>query len=153
MCISHRLIPVLLGLLIACGGDLTLPDDTSPAALQVWSGNGQEGTVHSKLNDPLVVKLTDASARPIQGLAVVFQFTGDVPDAELTPEEATTDNLGRASAEVRLGTTTGTLQVEARLATTASLSATFLVTALEQDKKKDKKGNSGRDGDDDEDGD
>jgi len=145
----HRLIPVLLGsALIACGGDLTLPDDTSPAALQVVSGNGQEGTVGSKLRAPLVVRLTDASARPLQGLPVIFQFTGDVPDAELSPEEARTDSSGYASAEVRLGSNTGDLQVQARLATSEALNATFLLTATEKGKKKDKPGKGGGPGDD-----
>jgi hypothetical protein len=133
---SHRLIPFLLGsALIACGGDLTLPDDTSPAALDVWSGNGQEGTVRTKLDDPLVVRLTDGSARPLEGLAIVFEFTSDVPGAEVSPEQATTDTSGQASAEVRLGTSTGDLQVRARLATAASVNATFVVTAVERDKK------------------
>jgi hypothetical protein len=117
--------------------------------LQVWSGDRQEGTVRNKLADPLVVRLTDASARPVPGVAVVFQFAGDALDAELTPEEATTDDSGRASAEVRLGTSTGALRVEARLATAASLKATFLVTALERDRKKDKPGRGGGDDDDD----
>lgn len=154
MCIFHRLIPVLLGsALIACGGDLTLPDNTSPAALRVWSGNGQAGTVGSKLDDPLVVRLTDGSDRPLEGLAVVFEFTSDIPDAEVTPELATTDGSGRASAEVRLGTSTGELQVKARLATAASLNATFLLTALERDKKKDDSGKGGGHGDDDDDDD
>ncbi|HWN18333.1 MAG TPA: hypothetical protein VNO19_05400 [Gemmatimonadales bacterium] len=149
---SHRLIPVLLGsALIACGGDLTLPDNTSPAALEVWSGNGQEGTVRTKLDDPLVVRLTDGSARPLEGLAIVFEFTSDVPGAEVSPEQATTDTSGRASAEVRLGTSTGDLQVRARLATAASVNATFIVTAVERDKERDKRGKGG--GDDDEDDD
>jgi hypothetical protein len=142
----RRFSLVLATALTACGGDLTLPDDGSPAALQVWSGDGQGGTVGSKLADPLVVRLTDASARPLSGLAVVFQFTSDIPGAEVSPEEAMTDSAGRASAEVRLGTSTGELQVKARLATAASLTATFLVTAF--DKKKDKPGKGGgHDGD------
>jgi hypothetical protein len=142
---SHRLIPVLLGsALIACGGDLTLPDDTSPAVLEVWSGNGQEGTVRSKLEDPLVVRLTDVNARPLEGQAVVFEFTSEVPGAEVSPEQAITDSSGRAAAEVRLGTSTGDLQVQARLATAASVTATFIVTAVEPDKKKkDKPGKGG----------
>lgn len=149
MRIAYRRFSLVLATALgACGGDLTLPDDGSPAALQVWSGDGQQGTVGRKLNDPLVVKLTDASARPIPGAAVVFQFTSDVPDAELSPEEATTDSSGRASAEVRLGTSTGAHQVQARLASAASVNATFLVTALEREKKKDKDGGDGGDDDD-----
>lgn len=151
MCISYRLLSIALATaLTGCGGDLTLPDDSSPAALRAWSGDGQQGTVGSKLDDPLVVKLTDAGSRPMSGVPVVFQFTNDVPDAEVDAE-ATTNSEGLASAEVRLGTSTGTLQVQARLATTAALEATFVLTALEREKNKGGKG--GGHGDDEEDDD
>ncbi|MEP7227960.1 MAG: hypothetical protein ABI785_11400 [Gemmatimonadales bacterium] len=149
MCTPRRLFLVVLAALItACGGELTLPDDGSPAALRVFSGDRQEGTVGSRLNDPLVVELTDASARPIPGQAVVFEFTSNVPGAELTPEAAMTDSSGHAAAEVRLGTSTGGLQVNARLATAASLNATFLLTALEKKKNKPGRGGGGGNEDD-----
>lgn len=149
MCIAHRLISLLLAsTLAACGGDLTLPNANTPAALRAFSGDGQVGTVRSKLDDPLVVKLTDASSNPVPGVPIVFQFTSEVPEAEVTPSQATTDTNGLALAEVRLGTSAGTLRVQARLATPASLNATFTLTALERDKEKDKRG-KGNDDDDD----
>jgi hypothetical protein len=143
MCTPRRLSSLVLATaLTGCGGgSLTLPDDSSPAALRVVSGDGQQGTVGSRLDNPLVVKLTDASSRPIAGVAVVFQFTSDAPGAEVDPAQATTDGDGRASAEVRLGTSTGSLRVEARVASAGGLNATFVVTALER--KKDKGGHGG----------
>jgi len=148
MFIPYRLVSLILGALTGCGGgNLMLPDDDSPAALRAVSGDGQQGTVGKKLDKPLVVKLTDASSRPIAGVPVVFQFKIDIPDAEVDPAEAGTDSAGLASTEVRLGTSTGPHQVEARVAAAAGLSATFVVTALERDRGKDK-GGSG-DGDDD----
>ena len=99
-------------------------------ALRVVSGDGQQGTVGSRLEDPLVVKLTDASSQPIARVPVVFQFKTDVPDAEIDPAEVATDSAGRASAEVRLGTSTGPHEVEARVASAAALRATFVVTAV-----------------------
>jgi len=147
----HRLFSLVLATaLTGCGGgSLTLPDDGSPAALRAVSGDGQQGTVGSKLDDPLVVKLTDASSRPIGGVPVLFHFKSDVPDAEVDPAEAATDSEGVASAEVRLGTSTGSHQVEARVSAPAELSATFVVTAVERDHgKKGKGGGPGGDGDD-----
>jgi hypothetical protein len=137
MCISHRLFPLLLGsALTACGGDLTFPGEGSPAAiLRVESGDGQQGTVGSRLDDPLVVKLTNASSQPIADVRVVFQFKSEVPEAEVDPE-ATTDSDGLARAQVRLGASTGPLEIEARVATPAALSATFLVTAVERERGK-----------------
>ncbi len=147
MSISNRLLVIALASLLGgCGGDLTLPDDGSPAVLRALSGDGQAGTVGSRLDDPLVVELTDAGANPVFGVPIVFEFTGEVPEAEVTPSQATTDSNGLASAEVRLGTSAGTLRVQARVVTPAALNATFVLTALERDKKK---GKGGR-GDDDE---
>lgn len=150
MCTPYRAFPLVLALaLTGCGGSLTLPDDGSPATLRAISGDGQEGTIGSKLDEPLVVKLTDASAHPVAGVPVLFHFTSDVPAAELDPEQATTDSSGRASAEVRLGISTGSHQIEARVTSPAELSATFVVTALERDRGKRDKSNGGSGGDND----
>jgi hypothetical protein len=137
---------VLATALTGCGGGLMLPDDSARAALRAVSGDGQEGTVGSKLDSPLVVKLTNADSQPIAGVPVVFQFKSDVPDAEVDPTEDETDDDGLASAEVRLGTSTGSHEVEARVASPAALSATFVVTAVERDR-----GGGGGGGDDDDD--
>jgi hypothetical protein len=138
----------------ACSGELTLPenglppDDRSPASLRVVSGNGQEGTVGKRLDNPLVVRVVDASSRPVAGVPVVFQFQSDVPEAEVDPAEAATNGDGLATAEVRLGTETGTQSVEARVGE-PELSATFDLTALEHDTGKKGKGGHGHDDDDD----
>jgi hypothetical protein len=116
------------------------------------SGDGQQGTVGSKLENPLVVKLTDASSRPIAGVPIVFEFTSDVPAAQVDPEQGETNSEGVASAEVRLGSETGSHQVEARVVSGAELSATFVVTAVEREpgkKNKDGEGGHGEDDDDD----
>jgi hypothetical protein len=134
---SRRVFVVALGIaLTACGSDLTLPDDgspppddRSPAVLLVVGGDGQKERVGRKLNEPLVVLLTDASARPVAGVPVAFAFREAVPDAEVDPI-ATTDERGEASAEVRLGSTVGSHTVEARVAEPRDLLATFGVTAL-----------------------
>lgn len=148
MCIRYRLSSLVLATaLVGCSGNLTLPDDGSPAALTAVGGNGQEAPAGSRLDEPLVVKLTDASSRPIAGVPVVFEFKTDVPDAQIDPE-VETDSLGLASAEVRLGTSTGPHEVEARVATAAQLSAIFVVTATDRGKGG-KRGKGGGDDDDD----
>ena len=138
----------------ACSGNLVLPGDgpagdDSPAALKPVSGNGQEGTVGSELDDPLIVRVTDASSQPLEGVAVEFEFDGEVPDAMITPQ-AFTDSNGEAAAEVRLGTEAGPITVLAQVPEASDLHATFGLTAVPEDKK----GNGGgrdRDRDDDED--
>ena len=133
----------------ACSGDLILPSDDSPAALNRVSGNDQEGTVGSVLADLLVVRVTDASSQPIEGVAVDFRFDSDVPDAVVTPQ-ALTDSRGEAAAEVRLGTEAGPITVLAQVseASSSELRATFGLTAVAG---KGNKGKGGGDRDDDDD--
>lgn len=133
MSISYRLLCVVLGTsLAACGGgNLTLPNDGAPAALKVVSGDGQEGTVGSRLPDPLVVRLTDGAARPIPKVALVFSFQGTTLGGKIDPATVETDDAGFASVRVRLGSTTGPQTIEARMAQNAvpGVMATFGVTA------------------------
>jgi hypothetical protein len=134
---SLRLSGVLLILVLAqpgCGsGDLLLPGH--PTGLNPVSGDGQSGRVGSRLPDPLVVEVTDAEGRHVVGTAVEFTFASAIPDGAVTPATATTDEEGRASAEVRLGTVEGEQPVEARVAGAAdsTLRARFTLTALPQD--------------------
>jgi hypothetical protein len=123
--------------LAACGSDLTFPDDgspppddRSPAALLVISGDDQEARVGRRLSRPLVVRVTDASARGVPGVPVAFGFREAVPDAEVDPTIETTDEDGEASAQVTLGSTAGSHTIEARVAAPRNLVATFGVTAL-----------------------
>ncbi len=146
MCTSLRYWMILALLATSssgCSGDLILPSDDSPAALNRVSGNDQEGTVGSRLPDPLVVRVTDASSQPIEGVAVEFRFDGDVPDAVVTPQTLT-DSRGEAAAEVQLGTEAGPITVLAQVsqASSSELRASFGLTALEG---KGKKGKGGRD--------
>jgi len=142
-----RIIPLLLGVaVVACGGSLTLPSDGSTATLTVVSGDRQEGTVGSRLDQPLVVRLTDSRSQPVAGVPVVFSFESGTSEAEIYFPEAETDSDGRARAEVRLGTDAGTHIVEAAA---AELSATFDLNALEREKGKG--GGGGRGNGDDED--
>jgi hypothetical protein len=150
--IGHRIIPMLIGAaVVSCGGELTLPAEDGPASLRVVSGDDQEAPAGSRL-DPLIVEVLDARAQPIAGVTVVFRFETDTPEAEVTPE-AETSTDGRASAEVRLGTSAGTHIVEAHVsdASSGALRATFDLNALEGGKDKRKGRGHGHDDDDEED--
>ncbi len=163
--LSKRLLCIAVAAAVAgCSGDgLTLPGnegapappvDGAPAALAVHAGNGQQGTVGERLEEPLVVQLRDVGSRPVAGVAIVFRFQSDIPGAEVDPTEAETDDEGFASAEVRLGESAGSQPVEAQVVTASSLRATFnLIAHPEEDKKKDKGGRGGGGGHDDDDDD
>jgi hypothetical protein len=131
--LSHRVLYcVVTTSLFGCGGgDLILPDDKAPVALQAISGDGQEAPVGTRLPDPLVARVTDGAARPVEGVPLTFRFQGDFPGAELDPPSAQTNDSGRASTRVKLGTATGPYTVEAVVTQGApSLSTTFGVTAV-----------------------
>lgn len=138
------LCAAMISWIMACGGsDLTLPGDGSPSALRAFSGYDQEGTVGSKLPEPLVARLMDGASRPLGGVSVEFRFQNDEPAARIEPSEiVATNDSGFASVQVWLGTIAGSQTVEASLAdvTASDLRTTFGLTALEQ------KGNDG-DGD------
>ncbi|MFL5492778.1 MAG: Ig-like domain-containing protein [Gemmatimonadales bacterium] len=131
---SLRLPGVLLILILiqpGCGsGDLLLPG--GPTALTPVSGDGQSGVLGSRLPDPLVVEVSDEQGRRVAGATVDFVFAGDVPDGAVTPQTATTNEQGQASAEVQLGTVEGDQPVEARVAGDgdSTLRARFTLTAL-----------------------
>jgi hypothetical protein len=123
---------VLILALPGCGsGDLVLPGGP-PTGLTPVSGDGQSGLLGSRLPDPLVVKVTDAEGRLVAGTSVEFSFAAEIPGGVVTPQTATTDEQGQASAEVQLGTVEGDQPVEARVAggVDSTLRARFSLTAL-----------------------
>jgi hypothetical protein len=119
----------------ACGGDdLTLPGPGQPAALRILAGDGQRGPLGEALIDPLVVQLVDTEGLPIEGRAVVFRFTDDVPDAAIDPASAPTDADGHASVRARLGRRAGSQAIEALVpAPGEDLRVRFRLTALPPD--------------------
>jgi hypothetical protein len=130
----RTIFPILLSYLVlaasGCGADLTLPADSNPARLQAVSGSGQQGTVGTRLPDPLVVRLTDAAGREVANVPVEFRFQGDIPGAQFEPSIVPTDDTGFASVRVVLGTTAGDQIVEATVGSASSLQATFGITAV-----------------------
>jgi hypothetical protein len=106
------------GLLTAsCSGDsLTLPGDRQPAALDVVDGNNQSARVGAPLPEPVVVRLTDGSGRPVVGAAVDFRITSST-GGSLSPAASTTDESGEATSEWSLGEVAGMHTAEARVET------------------------------------
>ena len=111
-----RLSIVIACLLAACGGDdLVLPGDGS-MAIEVVDGNGQSGSVGELLTAPVVVKVTDASGDPVEGVTVDFALTSAGQGAEISPATARTGADGRAGAHILLGDKVGLQTGEARVA-------------------------------------
>ena len=81
-------VTALLALAGACGGgdDLLLPGAGEPATITVMQGDQQSGRVGEALAQPLIVSVTDASGRPVDGATVVFSLTDAAPGASITPD-------------------------------------------------------------------
>jgi protocatechuate 3,4-dioxygenase beta subunit len=113
-------------LLLSCGGsDLTLPSESSPAAISIQSGRTQNGTAGDTLQEPLIVKVVDRRGEPVVHQRVAFGIDPNVTGAEVTPDIATTNEEGLATAEWVLGAVTGTQTARATVVGMENLNVTF----------------------------
>ncbi|MBA3496372.1 MAG: Ig-like domain repeat protein [Gemmatimonadales bacterium] len=110
--------------MLACnGGDLVLPSEGEPAAIDVVEGDGQSGRVGVALVEPIVGRVTDSQGRPVADVPVAFVFTDVGGDATVAPDTATTNADGRASFLVVTGTRVGGSGAELRVSTAGGLRA------------------------------
>lgn len=121
--------------LAGCAGEsLVLPEEGTPARLTVVSGDGQEGRPGEWLGQPLVVEVRSGDGVLLPGVRVAFEFASSDATGAVDPGSVRTGSDGRAAAEVRLGTSTGTQLVVATVeepTPSAALRASFAVRAVE----------------------
>ncbi|MEP6688026.1 MAG: Ig-like domain-containing protein, partial [Gemmatimonadales bacterium] len=127
----HFAILIAFGLsasVAACGGDgLVLPNESRPAKIAIVAGDAQSAAVGAPLSQPIVVKVTDALDRPVEGQAVAF--TIDAGGGQVAPASVETGSDGEASAAWTLGSAAGQQRVQARIAGT-DLLLKFTASAL-----------------------
>lgn len=139
---SHLLLALLAAASAACGsssgGDATPVGPTGPtgpsirpAAIQLVSGNVQEGVVAAELPAPLVVRVVDAAGGPIAGQVVNFRVTAG--EGSVFAGVGLTSAAGLAQERWTLGSTAGIQTLEARAVDPATgaaiVFATFQATA------------------------
>src|SRR5688572_25336445 len=111
-----RCAPLLVGvvLFLSCKDTPTETDDTRiPAALDIVSGDEQNGVVGTELSNPLVVRVEDANGMPIIGQLVNFRITSG--GGSVFAGSGLTNALGIVQDRWTLGTSTSEIQrVEAR---------------------------------------
>jgi hypothetical protein len=99
-----------------------------PAAnLVSVSGNGQTGATGQPLTNAFVVKVTDASGKPVPGANITFAVTAGA--GTLNATSATSDSQGLASTILTLGPSAGTNTVTASSGTLAGSPIVFSATA------------------------
>lgn len=102
----------MLGVLAACGGDGgTGPSTNPPARLDALTDLARSAPVGTAMPGGIVVRVTDASGRPVQNAAVALAVT--LGNGSTTPRIATTDSKGQATATWTLGTIVGPNEVTA----------------------------------------
>jgi Bacterial Ig-like domain (group 1)/Filamin/ABP280 repeat len=134
---SLRLVLSLSALGFACGGDdLTLPNQGEPAAVEIFDGDRQNGTVGEALSDSLVVLVTDPFGDPVPGALVQWTAEGG---GSVDPGESTTDADGRAGTRRILGTAPTTYLtiaavegIEEVFFTSTALTARLVITSKTQ---------------------
>ena len=108
---------VLSAAVLACGGDLTLPDSSGAGLdLAKVAGDGQTGPVGEALPEPLVVRVSASSGQPVAGRKVAYLLS-EGASGRLDPDTAVTNSAGEALARWVLGPEPGSHSVVARLVT------------------------------------
>ena len=111
-----------------------------PFALEIISGDGQQGAPGSVLAQPLVVIVKDQNGNPLPDASVTFTVTGGDGrlSGQYTTQHVISDASGRATIPLTLGPRSGTYTVEVsigseELATFQAEGVETTVTALKGD--------------------
>ena len=95
----------------ACGGDSTSPSNGPAARIDALGDPSRSAQVGTTVPGGIVVKVTDASGRPVIGATVALAVT--LGNGVTMPRVATTDAKGQATATWTLGTIVGQNEVTA----------------------------------------
>ncbi|HET8622011.1 MAG TPA: Ig-like domain-containing protein [Gemmatimonadales bacterium] len=99
--------------LLACGSDrLLLPADAAPATLTVVAGNNQTAQVGEALAAAIVLRVSDATGRPVSGAHVSFQVASGT-GGSISPATGTTNSSGEVAAQWELGPQAGAQSAKA----------------------------------------
>ena len=113
--------PRLLALVVlaaACGRDSTSPSTGPAAHVAGATALDRSAVVASTITNALVVTVTDASGRVVQGASVAFAVTAG--NGSTSPRIATTNASGQATASWTLGTIAGDNEVTASVSGVAT---------------------------------
>lgn len=100
---------------------------TAPTDIRMIGGNDQTGRVGERLNDPLVVEVTDESGNPVSGVAVHWAAQGG---GSVSNETTNTNSDGQASVQRTLGPTPGEQTATASVNNLNGSPVTFVATAV-----------------------
>ena len=117
-------IALLAATTLRCGGDNV--DPRTPTTIAGVSGDGQTGNVGETLVDPLVVKVTDASGDPVEGVSVQWAVQGG---GSVSSATVATGSDGVSSVQRTLGPDVGDETTTASVSGLQGSPVTFTSTA------------------------
>ena len=124
-----RGLTLLLSVAAVACGDATRPAEAPrPTAIALFDGNNQQAEPGSALQQPLRVRVTDAEAHPVAGVAVTWAVTGG--GGSVAPTSSSTDSNGIAATTFTLGDQGGAQTAEASVADLAGSPVAFVATAV-----------------------
>jgi hypothetical protein len=112
--------------LLACGDDGNV-EPRVPAAIEPFSGTGQQAAPGTQLAAPLTVEVTDADGNPAPGAVVSWSVVSG--GGAISPTSTTSDAQGRASAQFTLGPSEGEQQAQAAAVGLTGSPVVFTATA------------------------
>ncbi len=102
----------------------------SPGNLKVTAGDKQSANPGQSLTAPLVAEVDDATGQPLAGIPVTWKAT-PANAVNFANQSSASDVNGKVSATVSLtGVASGAVQVTVALASDATKTATFTITAI-----------------------
>lgn len=123
---SASLRTLAAALVLALGGCLSIDSPLGGAALVVIvSGNEQTIAPNATTPNPLVVRVFDNAAAPLEGVSVTWSVNSG--GGAVSQQTTTTDGAGLTSVNYTAGAATGTSQVRA---TAEGLTVTFTVSIV-----------------------
>jgi len=116
-----------LAALAACEDDQAPP--SPPAAVEIVSGDAQYTKKGTKLEDPVVVRVTDDKGAPASHMTVHFAVIEG--GGSLSKGAATTNDQGRASVTWTVGPATGTNRMRVTVSENSALGLVATATSAE----------------------
>ena len=121
--ISDLFCALALGAVVSsCGGADPISPSGTPASVALSSGDGQNGTVGTSLNEDFVVQVNDAAGTPVSNVVVTWAVTAG--GGSIAPTSGLTNSSGLSQARLTLGPAEGTNTATATVAGVGSITFT-----------------------------
>jgi hypothetical protein len=100
-----------------------------PALVAVVQGGGQRGKIRTRLPDPIIILVTDADGKPVEGAHISFYMKSG--RAILSTTMARTNSDGKAQLNVTLGKQAGVYEIGVKVRENKDLDTTVQLEGIQ----------------------